>query len=514
MFDKIKNLFSSKKVPSKTSHFYSYAAGKVSSATKHINLTAEKAFNSDGWMNNFSGLGVPGRDKTTATCFRACPVFSVVELDELYRADGLTKRIIDIVPAEMLRQGWEIDGDPDGLVLGQFESLGINCKLNSLIQWSRLYGGAIIVLGIADGRPLNEPVAIENIKSVNWMHVFDRWQIMTNYDYMCCDINDENYGMPLWYQVTDYRTGAMFVVHHSRVLRMDWGTLPNREKNWNQGWGDSVLVPIFNEVKSYGAAFANVSAMMQDFVNGVLTIPGLSLALMQSCGAAESQIINRINKANLTKGTTNILALDGEETYQKLSTNVSGVSEILDRFMLAVSSVTGIPITLLFGRAPAGLNATGDSDIRNFYDMIKQYQEMKLKPILEKLVFYIMKSEYGPFHGVPPDNWAIQFTPLWQNTEEQEAVMRRTVAESDRIYIETGVLDPVEVAISRFGGGRWNMNTIIDEEAREGGYSQKEIEDLEYEKQQEIKHMTPEPTIGPDYLGNGGEGGGVVVVNR
>lgn len=485
---------------------------RIDLSEKRINLTGETNFNQDGWMNILNGLGVPGRDKTTAGIFRACPNFCFAELDDLYRADGLSRRIVDIIPAEMIRQGWEVDGDSEGAILGQFEELDVNCKLTQLIQWSRLYGGAICVMGIADGRPLNEPVNENNIKSVNWLQVFDRWQTVINYDFITNDINDPNYGFPEYYQVTDYRTSAMFVVHYSRVLRMDWGALPPRDRYLNQGWGDSIFVAIYNEIRGYGSAFANVSAIMQDFVNGILQMPGLSNSLVQDCGESDRALMRRLNFANLSKGATNMMVLDGEETYTKLSTNVAGVPDLLDRFMLSVSAVTGIPITLLFGRAPAGLNATGDADIRNFYDMVKQLQEMKLKPVLEKLIYYIIKSEYGPFNGVEPDNWSIQFTPLWQNTEEQEAVMRRTVAETDRMYIETGVLDPTEVAVSRFGGGHWSMNTIIDEEAREGGYNAQETAELEAMKQKEIEESPPEPTIGPDYLGNGSGGNGVVVV--
>ena len=512
MFDTLKSFFrgDTKRIPPSIRKYKALVGEPMN--VLHIAESKDKE-RSDGWMNVLNGLGQQGRDKTTAICFRACPIFSPVQLDELYRADGLTKRIIDIVPAEMLRQGWEIDGDPNGKLLGKLEELKFNCKVNSLIQWSRLYGGAIIVMGIADGRPLNEPVNVENIKSVEWLQVFDRWQTMTTNDYICTDMNDDNYGCPEWYQVTDYRTGALFVVHYSRVLRMDWGNLPPREKNYNQGCGDSVLVSIYNEIKNYGAAFANTSAIMQDFVNGILKIPGLSDTLGQGCDQADRQLMRRLDFANLSKGVANMMVLDGEEIYEKLSTNVSGISDLLDRFMLSVSSVTGIPITLLFGRAPAGLNATGDADIRNFYDMVKQYQETKLKPVLEKLIFYIMKSEYGPYGGVEPDNWSIQFTPLWQNTEEQEANMRRTVAETDRIYIDTGVLDPTEVAISRFGGDRWSMNTLIDEEARKGGYNEEETKQLEAEKAAEIKAMPPEPTIGPDYMGNGG-GNDVIVVSN
>lgn len=466
----------------------------------------------DSWMNGYTGLGQAGRDKTTGTFFRACRVFCVAELDDLYRADGLTRRIIDIVGAEMLRQGFEIDGDPDGMILSKLEEMQALTKIAQLISWSRLYGAAVIVLGIADGRPLNEPVNLNSIEAVTWMQVYDRWQCQIMYEYLDTDLNSENYGLPLLYQVQDYRTGATFFVHYTRILRMDWTILPPRDMNWNQGWGESVITSIYDELKNYGSAFANVSVMMQDFVSGVLKVPGLSMEVNTSCG--QSNIFKRIDMANLSKGTTSMMVLDGEEDFQKLSTNVSGVSELLDRFMLALSSVTAIPVTLLFGRSPAGLNSTGDSDIRNFYDMIKQYQETKLKPVLEKLFLYIFRSKTGPTQGVQPENWSIQFTPLWQNTEEQEANMRRTVAETDRIYIETGVLDPNEVAISRFGGDRWSMNTLIDVKARENGYDPNEIEILEAEKEKEIKDMPPEPTIGPNYLGNVAGGNDVIVVDR
>src|SRR3546814_8149453 len=38
---------------------------------------------------------------------------------------------------------------------------------------------------------------------------------------------------------------------------------------------------------------------------------------------------------------------------------------------------------------------------------------------------------------------------------------------TDSMYIDRGVLTPSEVAISRFGGNKYSMNTEIDMEARE-----------------------------------------------
>ncbi|MEM3318761.1 MAG: DUF1073 domain-containing protein, partial [Thermoplasmatales archaeon] len=383
----------------------------------------------------------------------------------------------------------------EGNLNGKLEELNAYTKITQLIQWSRLYGGAIIVMGVLDGRPLDQPVNLDNIYSVSWLQVFDRWQAQVLQSYVCNDLNDKNYGCPDFYQVNDYRTGATFQVHHSRVLRMDWGVLPPRNWNLNQGWGDSCIMPIYQELKSYGSAFADTNAMMQDFVNGVLSIPGLSNSLASDCDAGK-QLYSRLDNVNLTKSNYNLLVLDGQENFQKISTNVSGVADLLDRFMLSVSSVTGIPITLLFGRAPAGLSATGDSDIRNFYDMIKQNQETKLKPVLEKLILYLFLSKEDFFKGIEPENWGIQFTPLWQNTEEQEANIKRITADTDCMYIDRGVLTPDEVAISRFGADRYSTNTLIDVKMRENGYDPEETEELERMKKIEVEKEPPDNTVG------------------
>lgn len=468
----------------------------------NANQLKEKVNNvvkNDSWMNGYTGLGQSGRDKATGTFFAACRTFSLIELDDLYSACGIARRIIDIVASDMTRQGWEIEGDSEGKILSQLEEMQAYTKITQMIQWSRLYGGSVILLGIVDGRPLDQPVNLNNIRKIAWMQVYDRWQCVVQYDFICRDFNSENYGCPDLYEITDNWTGNTFLVHYSRLLRMDWGTLSPRERARNNGWCDSAIAPIYEELKNLGAAYGNMATIMHDFVNGVIKIPNLSQMISMSCNENENLLMRRLNFANLTKGIQGMLVIDAEENFEKLSTNVSGLSEMLDRFMLSVCSVTGIPATLLFGKSPAGLNATGDSETRNYYDMVKQFQEMKLKPILEKLTYYLMRSIDGPFKGVELENWSIQFSPLWQNTEEQEANMRRTVAETDAIYIDRGVVDANEVAISRFGGDRWSMNTLIDIEARENGFDPNEIEDLEYQKEKEIEKMPPEPSIGPNH---------------
>lgn len=453
----------------------------------------------DGWMNVLTGLGMCGRDKKQNAFFRLTNIFNRSELDQMYRSDGVLRLIIDIFAQEMVRQGWEIEGDSEGKITRKLEKLKITEAMTNLIKWARLFGGAVCIVGIDDGLPLDQPVDEPGLRDVQWLRVFDRYQAYSRDGTFESDLNSPNYGFPNVYTINDNRTGAVFFVHYSRILRMDWNILPPRWQNFNQGWGDPLLQTIYEELRNYSIAFSHTATMMEDFVIGILKIPNLTQIMASQCG--DQTVMKRLNILNLAKSTTNTMILDAEETYEKVVTNVAGISDLIDRFMLALSAVTKIPSSLLFGRAPAGMNATGEHENRNFYDAIKQDQETKLRSCLEKLIRYICISKDGPFNGVEPEDWSLQFNPLWQNTEEQDAVTRRTVAETDAVYIDRGVLTPEEVAISRFSGNRWSMNTEIDTESRERmAEDPQALQELEEEK---IEHTIPTPSQGPDFLPTG-----------
>ena len=453
----------------------------------------------DGWMNVLTGLGVCGRDKKQNGVFRISKIFQPQELDQLYRSDGLMKLIIDIFAQEMTRQGWTLEGDVESKVSRKCEELRCNEAMINLIKWARLYGGAICIMGIADGLPLDQPVDEEGLRDIQWLRVFDRYQAYSRDGTFESDLNSPNYGYPNVYTVNDNRTGAVFYVHYSRILRMDWNVLPPRWQNFNQGWGDPLAQSIYEELRNYSTAFSNTATMFEDFVNSILYVPNLAEIMASQCG--DQTVMKRLNILALTKSNTNMCILDDNERYEKTSTNVSGIADLIDRFMHSLSAVVKIPVSLLFGRSAAGLNATGDNDVRNFYDAIKQDQEGKLRQCLEKLIRYIMISKDGPFGGVEPEEWSLQFIPLWQNTEEQTAIVRKITAETDALYIDRGVLDPAEVAVSRFGGNKWSMETEIDIDSRKKMVDDPdEIDQLEAEKE---KITGPAVTTGPDYIGTG-----------
>ena len=505
MFNDVKGWFNklSGKMPNQKPHISNtYVQDQKSIVDKVKTINNDNFVRGDGWMNVLTGLGICGRDKKQNAHFRISKIFDRAELDQMYRSDGLMRLIVDLFAQEMIRQGWEIEGDSEGKIIGKLEELRVNEAMTNLIKWARLFGGGICIMGVQDGLALDQPVDENALRDIQWLRVFDRYQAYSRDGTFESDLNSPNYGYPNVYTINDNRTGAVFYVHYSRVLRMDWNVLPPRWQNFNQGWGDPLAQTIYEELRNYSTAFSNTATIFEDFVNSLLYIPNLAQIMASQCG--DETVMKRLNILNLTKSNMNTVILDANETYEKLTTNVSGIAELLDRFMLSLSAVTRIPVSLLFGRSPAGLHATGDNDVRNFYDAVKQEQEFKLRGCLEKLIRYIMLSKDGPFMGIEPEDWSLQFIPLWQNTEEQDAVIRRTVAETDAIYIDRGVLDPSEVAISRFGGNKWSMNTEIDIKERERE-SQHPEELQQLQKEKEELYQT-QPTEGPDYMGTGLKG--------
>lgn len=416
----------------------------------------------DGWANNLTGLGYIGRDKLQSTWFTPQRTILVQELDAMYRNDGLVKQIIDRYAQDMTKNGWLIEGDPTNKLQAKLDDLGFNSKITTLLKWARLYGGGIAVLGINDGRPLNEPVDVNNIKSVDWMHVFDSYATTILDGVYDPDLNSPNYGMPRNYLVNDLRTAQTFTVHYTRVLRVDWNLIPMRETYINRGWYDSIIQSIYTAVRNFSTLEANAATMTNDFVTKILKIKDLSQMIAADAIGCSQNLVGRANALNLTMSTNNTALIDTEEEYQKIQTHFTGYPELFDRFMMIVSSVAKMPVSILFGRSSAGMNSTGEIDLKSYHESLRQDQVNKIEPALEKLINYILVSSKFNSSEIDLKHWKIKFNPLEVISDEEEAKKRKFMADMDAIYIDRQVLSPEEIRLSRFGGSTYSMNTNIE----------------------------------------------------
>ena len=132
--------------------------------------------------------------------------------------------------------------------------------------------------------------------------------------------------------------------------------------------------------------------------------------------------------------------LSAGDTYENHPYSFAGLSEIYEAFMMDMAGAAGIPATRLFGRSPQGMNATGESDLKNYYELIGQMQERHLRPALEKLLPVLAMSSWGFI----PEKMEISFPSLMTASPREEAEVRAQNTESLIRAVESGLLTPEE----------------------------------------------------------------------
>jgi hypothetical protein len=418
----------------------------------------------DSWANAYTNMGILGKDKRMSTFYQANAILPEGILTDLYRSNGLARRIVDLPAKEMTRAWLEIEGDSDGKMVAELERINARLKMREMLIWSRLYGGAVAVLITDDGQSLDAPLNRNGMRQVQGISVYHRFRCQWMESDLYGDPSRANYLTPQFYTIYPIDGRNSFRVHESRALRLDGALVPDWERLMNQGWGDSVLQSCYEELRRVGEGYADSEFILGEFITSVFGIKGF-VSMLATRETAE-EIKRRLELLDLSRHLLHAMMVDADgETYEKHASTITGVPELLDRFAQALAGVLGWPVTVLMGRSPAGLNATGESDIRNWYDMLAAEQEDKLTPLVRRLLQFLGGQKDG--QGLKEFAEAkIIWKPLWQMTEKETADLRKTTAEADVIYVQNGILDADEVAQSRFGGDRWSAETTLDDEIR------------------------------------------------
>lgn len=449
-----------------------------------VATTQQKA---DGWENTITGLGT-SRDKQTGTRVRA-PGFqqSRETFDDLYHSDDTAATIARLPATEMTRE-WitlQVDdsvGDTvrtentteDKMltaknVMQALEDVGAKGALADALTWAAVHGGGLLFLGVNDGiEDLSEPLDLDRVRSLDFLTVYDRWELHVQETNQ--DPRTKNFGKPEVYLLqtsteSGMETSEAVQIHASRFIRLDGTKTTRRRMARNNGWSDSVYVKMRQTLEGWGISWLSITHLFQDMSQAVLKMKGLADAI---CQQESNLVLDRMTAMDLCRSVARAIPIDADdEDFIRVATPLAGVPELIDRLMLRVASAADQPATLLFGQSPSGLNATGESDIRFFYDRMKGRQDTELRPALNRLLEVLFAAKEGPTKGTEPENWSYEFNPLWQMTDLQEAEVRKKTAETDQIYIMEGVTTPDEVAMSRHGGDAYSTETVLDMEKRQ-----------------------------------------------
>ena len=140
----------------------------------------------------------------------------------------------------------------------------------------------------------------------------------------------------------------------------------------------------------------------------------------------------------------------------------NGLQEVYESMCLNLCGASHYPMTKLFGRSPGGLNATGDSDLQNYYDYVNSQREAKLRPALEKLLPVLCMSAWG----FVPDDMSVIFPPLWAPTAKEVAEIAKTKSEAIVSGYQAGLLnvDTAQKELKKLADETGLFGSITDEE--------------------------------------------------
>lgn len=432
-----------------------------------LSRIAAAAARMDSWLNVITGVGGTS-SKVGAFTFSEGAQLPDDVLRALYEQDGFAAAIVDCVPDEALRQGFSVttgDEAQDKALAAAHTRLGSREKLNEGWAWGRLYGGGSLFVGADDGRDPSEPLDLKSVRSVRFLTVLEARDLTPSQ--WVTDPLDPHFGDVAVYSLTRSGGGGgndSREVHASRLIRFYGARTTQRRRAQLGGWGVSELQRVYDKLLAFNATFAAVGELLQDGSQGVFKVKGLWDLLAQD---KKGELKTRLEMLDLSKSVAKSILVDAEdEDYQRVeSTAMSGYPDVLDRFALWLAGAARIPVTILMGQAPAGLSATGDSDIRWFYDRVRTQQQNVLAPAVLRLSRILCAAQDGPTGGVIPETLTPTFPPLWQMTDAEKAELRAKQATTDQVYIAAQVLTPEEVALARFSG-EWSGETTIDLDAR------------------------------------------------
>jgi len=412
----------------------------------------------DGWSNLFTGIGTD-KDPRTYTSVSSRTFMTEVELIDLYTDNGFAKKIVNRYVTDMLRERFTINGDDDNLIITKLDEIRAWKQLEKLLRWNRLFGGAVCVMRIDDGNELDKPLNLTTIKTLEMLRVYDRFRVSWTQSDLYNDPKNKNYGNVEYYWISPIN-GLRFRVHETRCLVLDGEDTPDYTRQLNQGWGTSFLQQCYDQLRDIGAIYPALATIIDGFITGTITMQNLTEML---AAGKEDVIKARLNLLDLSKHVLNTLLLDERETFDKKASTVSGLSDIVDKFLQALSLVSSMPLRILLGQQSGGLNNTGEGETRDWYDQIAADQTFTFSPVLEKLIKVIMLAKQDGFNGIELNDWFVEFNPLWQMSDKENSEIRKLNAESDNLYISNGVLYPHEVAVSRFGSAKYGKDISIEE---------------------------------------------------
>ena len=414
-------------------------------------------------------------------------------LNSLYRDNWVVQNVVGIIPDDMTKKWFAPAGAVGPEHLKELDRVqrvtALRERVNEGLRWGRLYGGAagLIMIRGQEGM-LGQPLELESIYpgTFQGLYILDRWQGVVPGMELVFEGGEP---VPAYYSITDARGNTVAKVHHSRLVRFTGRDLPFLERVAELYWGESEVEALYNDVVKHDNVAANMAALTFRANVDTMEVQNLDQLFSVTSGEQQRRFWNVMQAQSVMKSNFGMQLVNRGDQIKNTQYTFTGLQEVYDSMCLDLSGASRIPVTKLFGRSPAGMNATGESDLRNYYDYVDTLREAKLRPILEKLLPVLAMSAWGAV----PDGLDITFPPLWTPTAAEVAEIALKKAQAIR--------DTFQAGLFRADTAQRELKKLADETGMFDSISEEEIASNTGKTYQDVTALR-DPLAG---LGYGGE---------
>jgi phage-related protein (TIGR01555 family) len=388
--------------------------------------TSDKNFigTKDSFTNFVARLGVGEKNQLSGSYynFGVYVTRNRTQLEAAYRGAWLVRAAVDFPAEDMTRAGVDLESTLEpkqiDILQNRIMDLCIWNRVAKAIKWARLFGGAIIV-PLIDGQDPSKPLRLETIRKGQFkgLLILDRWMVNPSLYDLITDFGPE-LGYPKYYEVVAAAPALPNIkIHHSRAWRIEGCELPYYQWLAENMWGESIVEVIHDRLISFDSASLGAAQLAYKAHLRTYSIEQLR-DIIATGGQAFEAMMKQVQLMRVTQSNEGVTLLDAKDKFETHQYSFAGLSDVILQMGQQLAGALQIPLVRLFGQSPAGLNSTGESDLRTYYDSIKKQQENVLRRPLVKLFHIMFRSELGMD---PPEDFNFKFNPLWVMTETEKA---------------------------------------------------------------------------------------------
>lgn len=349
----------------------------------------------------------------------------------VYKTSWLARTAVDRIPDDCFKKGYQWVADPDQI--SKIEEVERKHKIREkklkALKLARRDGEGYLYMD--DGRDPRKEFKPEAMKlgGLRFVNVFRRDQLTAGP--LIRDPMSAYFEQPEYYQVSSDSRG-MVQVHPSRVIRFV------NDLDYEQGFGESVLVRLLQPICRAEQAADNVSALVKQARVWVMSSADLSSAMQDEDLA--KKVVQRYLHFQQMLATNNMAVIDRDhEALDQKATSFSTLPDVVETMRREVAAALEIPYALLFGRA-GGLGSNGDMELTNYYDNIATMQKNDIGPTCAPLDEVIIRSALGD----RPEEIYIDWLSLWEMSAKEKAEIGKIIADTVDVLVRSGVV-PADV---------------------------------------------------------------------